>query len=72
MDDELPFEEFDDLMLGTRVMAPWCASGDDRINFAEATVVENEKQSPRSGHRGYCILLHKHKTFPTINIIIIK
>ena len=51
VDLELPFEKYEDLKVGTKVMAPWYTPDDD-ISFSEAFVVSDEPEK-----KGRCILV---------------
>ena len=44
VEGEVPFEVYEDLQVGTHVLAPWCDKDGD-IDFSEAVVVEPQSSA---------------------------
>ena len=55
--DEIPFASYEDVAVGTEVMAPWQDGG--KVQFSEATVVEETPTGEYVQLFGYiCMVLH--------------
>ena len=51
--DGVPFQNYEDIELGMRLMAPWCTA-EGGISYSEACVIDSTKS-------GWCKLWHEAK-----------